>query len=135
QRLATPAAATCPDLRPGVDRPRNQDQVWYLQYHDRQGQTCQAKLTLAQVIQKLREGKLTARTEAARFPQGNFQPLSTYVEFQDVLQAIDESINGKHQKSRAAHYRPHVGWWIALGSGVAIVLLLMGTLLLWLRGT
>ena len=29
---------------------------------------------------------------------------------------------------------PQLGWWIAVGSAVAIVLLLMGTLFVWLRG-
>ena len=87
QRLAAPAA-TCPDLRPGVDRPRDEDQVWYLHYRDRHGHPCQAKLNLGQVIQKLREGKFSPRIEAARFPQGNFQPLSAYVEFQEVLQTL-----------------------------------------------
>jgi serine/threonine protein kinase len=134
QRLAAPAA-TCPDLRPGVDRPHPEDQTWYLRYQDRHGQTCQTKLTLGQVTQKLRDGKFSPQIEAARFPQGNFQPLATYVEYQEVLQSLSDSTNHKAATKEPAAKAPHLGWWIALGSGAGIVLLLMATLFLWLRGS
>ncbi len=59
QRLATPAT-TMPDLRPGVDRPHDEAQVWYLRYKDRRGQPCKAKLTFREVVQKLRRKILAA---------------------------------------------------------------------------
>jgi serine/threonine-protein kinase len=135
QRLAAPAA-TCLDLRPGVDRPREEDQFWYLRYQDRQGKPCQAKLTLRQVLQKLREGKFSPQIEAARSSQGTFEPLSAYDEFRNVLQALPKSKSLKSRpKSPAAPDEPaHMGWWIALGSGIGIVLLLIGTVVVLLRG-
>ena len=42
------------------------------------------KLTQAQVLQRLREGKLTARVEAARAPQGEFRAVRSFPEFRDV---------------------------------------------------
>jgi hypothetical protein len=136
QRLAAPAA-TCPDLRPGLDRPESDDQVWYLRYRDRHGQPCQAKLTLRRVLEKLRDGKFSPHIEAARFARGEFKPLACYVEFQEVLQALPSTTSAQDADKNAAGTKAvasYLGWWIALGSGIGMLLLLIGTLYLWMRG-
>jgi hypothetical protein len=123
-------------LRPGVDRPREQDQFWYLRYQDRQGKPCQAKLTLRQVLKKLREGKFSPQIEAARSSQGTFEPLASYDEFRGVLKSLPAPKAAKSRQTPAAapEATAHLGWWIALGSGIGIVLLLIGTLFLLVRG-
>jgi serine/threonine-protein kinase len=138
QRLSAPApAATCPDLRPGLDRPDDESLFWYLRYQDRNGQPCQAKLTIRQVLQKLRAGKFSPQIEVARHSRGDFKPLSSYAEFQEVLQVLPlhKAVKAGPKTADLAKARPsHLGWWIALGSGIGIALLLIGTVLLWLRG-
>jgi eukaryotic-like serine/threonine-protein kinase len=139
QRLAAPAA-TCPDLRPGIDRPLDADPIWYLRYPDRHGQICKAKATFDQIAQKLRDGKLTSQAEVARSPQGIFQPLATYPAFQEVLQALSASkidpVPAKEDTllSKAHSLNIPIAWWIALASGIGMALLLIVTLILWWRG-
>src|SRR5262249_44484611 len=74
QRLAAPAATSL-DLRNGQDRPHEENEFWYVRYRDRHGQACQAKLTLRQVLKRLRDGKFSPQIEAAQFPRGDFKPL------------------------------------------------------------
>src|SRR5205807_4049671 len=84
QRLTAPAV-TQPDLRAGIDRPAANGRLWYLRCSDRQGGMRITKLTFTQVIQRLRDGKLTIETQAARLARGDFKPLKTYVEFQEAV--------------------------------------------------
>jgi serine/threonine protein kinase len=137
QRLAAPAA-TCPDLRPGLERPFDQDEIWYLRYEDRHGQSRKAKLTMRQVVLKLRDGKYSPQIEAARQPEGEYQPLSAYAEFREAILSLPRS---KAPEPAIGAPEPtgepavHLGWWVALGSGIGIAILLIGTLFLWLRLT
>jgi serine/threonine-protein kinase len=87
ERLATAAQPTSVDVNaaPPADKVPEVVGFWYLRFKDRQGRPCKAKLTQAQVLQRLREGKLSARVEAARSPQGEFRSVGTYAEFKDVL--------------------------------------------------
>lgn len=137
QRLAAPAA-TCPDLRSGRDRPESSE-FWFLRFHDRHGRLCQAKLTLSEVLQKLRDGKLYGRVEAAPRLRGDFKPLSAYAEFQEAIQALPSSkivrcTKGRQARARTALNLRSMPWWLALSVAAGIFLLLIGTLFLWLRG-
>jgi len=136
QRLTGPGA-TSPDLRPGVDRPPDDGQIWFLRYRDRQGKPCKAKLAFEQVLHKLRAGKISPRIEAARFLRGSYKPLDSYVEFQKVLEAQPKTKQQKRiiEISVDPAKWTFRGWWIALGSGLGIVLLLAVTIILWLRGS
>jgi len=137
QRLAAPAT-TCLDLRSGVDRSPDNEQIWYVRYQDRKNQPCKAKLTYAQVVQKVRAGKFSPQIEAARTPQGVFKPIATYSEFQEVLQTMLEyKLPPQAEKNSVAIKAPASvpwGWWIALGSGIGMALVLVVTVLFLLRG-
>ena len=133
QRLLAPAM-TCPDLRPGIDRPAEDKQIWYLRYKDRHGQPCKAKLTYPQVLRRLKDGTFSLHVEAARFPQGEFQPIASYAEFKEVAPSTrarnyktppgDVTREKKNLKSPTK-----LAWWIALGSGIGATLLLIAGLL------
>ncbi len=97
-RLLAPAQSTCPDLNvakaePPPPRERQEPappEMWYLRYRDRQGQWCKAKATLAQIQERLREGKLTRQVEASLQPQGDFQPLASFPQFREALADRDK---------------------------------------------
>ncbi len=129
QRLAAPAA-TCPDLRSGLERPADDEQVWYLRYQDRKGQACKARLTLPNLLEKLRAGRFSPQIEAARSPQGDFQPLTNYAEFQDVLTEAPNSAT-----TRVTPSRPSRGaWWLVSACGIGVGVLAIVTLFFWLHG-
>jgi eukaryotic-like serine/threonine-protein kinase len=100
QRLTAPAQATVPDMNvsqidargeparaglgreePGTAAP----EIWYLRYKDRHDRWCKAKATVAQIVQRVRDGKLGADTEASHQPQGEFRPLAEFAEFREAL--------------------------------------------------
>jgi eukaryotic-like serine/threonine-protein kinase len=75
-RVTAPAQATSPDLNhQPADEKATPDEMWYLRYRDRQGQWCKAKVSVQQITQRLREGKLSAQAEASQRPQGAFVSL------------------------------------------------------------
>ncbi len=88
ERLATAAQPTSVDVTaaaPRVDKVPEAAGFWFLRSKDRHGRLAKAKLTQGQVLQRLREGKLSAKVEAARSAQGEFRPLGSYVEFRDAV--------------------------------------------------
>jgi serine/threonine-protein kinase len=100
ERLATAAQPTAVDVhatRANTEKVPEVAGFWYLKYKDRTGRPCKSKLTQAQVMQRLREGKLSSRVEAARSPQGEYRALTSYVEFRDAMLA----------RSRRAKAAPH----------------------------
>jgi serine/threonine-protein kinase len=87
ERLATAAQPTAVDVtaaRPSAEKVPETAGFWYLKFKDRHGRPTKAKLTQAQVLQRLREGKLSSNMEAARSPQGEFRALASYAEFRDA---------------------------------------------------
>jgi serine/threonine-protein kinase len=91
-RLVTPQP-TMPDL----DSPRNKHRttagtpgLWYLRYRNREGRLCKLRATTEQLLQRIREKRIPDGAEASRQPQGEFLPLTAYVEFQEGTAA-----NGK----------------------------------------
>ncbi len=129
ERLATAAQPTSVDVgaEPTAERVPGQAGFWYLRFKDRHGRPCKAKLTQAQVLQRLREGKLSARVEAARAPQGEYRPLGTYSEFRDAT-----APRAPRPPAPAPPAPPSVAWtqrvpWLpvmagTLGVGIIVVL-------------
>ncbi len=119
QRL-TALAATQPDVGSGLDRRLVEDQVWYLRYPDAKGQPCMAKLSIAEVRTKLRDGNISSQTEAARVPRGKYKPLASYVEFQHVPGPLataprSDSTSPVDYVVAVKDTPFHPAWWITMG--------------------
>jgi hypothetical protein len=90
-RLTTPAQPTCPDVdgaaakKPAPSTNGNPD-LWFLRYRDKSGQWCKAKATTAQLLQRLREGRMPAEVEASHQLQGKFQPLKAFPELREAAE-------------------------------------------------
>ena len=114
ERLATTAQPTSVDVNAAAaatDKVPESAGFWFLRSKDRHGRPCKAKLTQAQVLQRLREGKLSARVEAARSPQGEFRALSSYTEFRDVVPPRRPgSDSGRIAKASPPAARRKTGW-------------------------
>jgi eukaryotic-like serine/threonine-protein kinase len=129
ERLTTTAQPTSVDVNapPAADKVPGSTGFWYLRYKDRTGRPCKAKLTQAQVLQRLREGKLSPRVEAARSPQGEYRPIGSYGEFRDLVPAerYTEAGRGKAaspKRTTTTRFLAGVPWWwllaIVLGLGI-----------------
>jgi serine/threonine-protein kinase len=138
ERLALAAQPTSVD----VSAARAQDKMpetagfWYLKFKDRHGRHCKAKLTQAQVLQRLRERKLSGRTLASRSPHGEFRGLRNYPEFRDVVSprrpAADAAKAAAASRRKAAptaggRWWSRISWWwvLAVALGVGIVALIV----------
>lgn len=84
--LITSSQPTQPDLQmpPRKKAAEPEGDVWRLRYRDRQGRWCRVRITTAQLLQRLREGRLPADAEVCRPGQDAFHPVSTYPEFYEV---------------------------------------------------
>jgi len=90
QQLSAAAQPTSVDVSsapPAGEKVPEQAGFWFLRFKDKHGQTSVRKLTQAQVLQRLREGKLSTRVAASRSAQGEFRPLGTFPEFRDIQPA------------------------------------------------
>jgi serine/threonine-protein kinase len=137
ERLTTNAQPTSVDVTaaPGAEKMPGSTGYWYLRYKDRHGRPSKAKLTQAQVLQRLREGKLSVRVEAARSAQGEYRPIGSYGEFRDVLPA--RYIDGGRAKPAPTRPKPQPGamartlaaipwtWVLAIALGLGIISLLV----------
>jgi serine/threonine-protein kinase len=84
--------ATMPDLCPAdAKQPAlvngHAGDTWYLRRRDASGEWCHTTATTAQIVQRLRAGRLSARVEASHKADGEFQSLASYSEFRDVQAA------------------------------------------------
>jgi eukaryotic-like serine/threonine-protein kinase len=140
ERLASTAQPTAVDM---VSPAANAHKVpetagyWFLRFKDRHGRLCKSKLTQAQVLQRLRAGKLSARVEAARSTQADFRPITTYSEFRDAApasRAVGDSgrtakLTPARRRSIAAGFVAWVPWSlviaVALGAGILALTLLI----------
>jgi hypothetical protein len=105
-----------------------------LRYRDRKGQWCKARASTQQILQRLREGKLTGEAQACHEPQGDFQPLEALTDFRAAVRVARK----KARKPRPAAPR-HDGskdspggggaqaaldepnrWWLMLGLGLGL---------------
>src|SRR5262249_42199475 len=58
--------------------------VWVLRSRNREGRLCKAKATTAQIVQRLRAGRLSAKVEGRRADEEGFRPLASYPPFQGI---------------------------------------------------
>lgn len=131
ERLTAAVQVTCLDTRQealGAETPAEETKAefWFLRYQDRQGQLCKARLTAPQVTQRLREGKLSPKTEASRTPQGEYSPLATFAEFKSALQGtsqVRKNRIGKKVKKTEALPEPKQSLILRflIGLGVAVL--------------
>jgi serine/threonine protein kinase len=137
ERLTTTAQPTSVDVAaaPGADKLPGFSGFWYLRYRDRQGRPSKAKLTQAQVLQRLREGKLSSRVEAARAAQGEYRPIGSYSEFRDAVPparyvegGVAKPASAKPKAAPTALTRAFVRipwpWVLAVVLGLGIIALL-----------
>jgi eukaryotic-like serine/threonine-protein kinase len=139
QRLSAAAQPTSVDVSAGPARDKVLEDAgfWYLRFKDRKGRLVKTKLTQAQVLQRLREGKLTARVEAARSPQGEFRTVRSFPEFRDVPEARrpskPDSIAVQRKTTKAAWAQRLAGvpwfWVLAVLLGLGILALILLTAL------
>jgi eukaryotic-like serine/threonine-protein kinase len=108
ERLTSAAQPTCPDLsaRPEAPatppaKPEPGPDVWYLRYRDRQGQWCKARATTQQILQRLREGKLSGEIEACHESQGDFQPLEEIPAFRTAAAAARKKARKRRARGTA----------------------------------
>ena len=100
--MATSAQPTRPDLEavprlpapePKAEGNGNGD-FWYLRFQDRRGQWSRGRLKTAEIVRRLRAGRLPSGVAAARDRGGDFRPLGDYPEFRDI-----KPIRAKVQKA------------------------------------
>lgn len=104
QARLTAAEPTQLDVRSPVAQARKADgdsETWYLRHREADGQWCKTKATTAQVLDRLREGKIAADTEVSRQPQGEYRPLAAHGEFSDVLAEIGKKAASSSALSKA----------------------------------
>ena len=88
EQLSATAQPTAVDLNapvPATAKVPEEAGFWYLRFKHKKKQVKIIKLSQAQVLQRLREGKLTARVAASHTPHGEYRPLGSYPEFQGVV--------------------------------------------------
>jgi hypothetical protein len=143
ERLSAAAQPTSVDVtaaNPTADKVPHEAGYWYLRFKDRHGRLVKAKLTQAQVLQRLREGKLSVRVDASRSAQGEFRRLGSYAEYRDIPETRKTAKAGKQAVQRRAaglnwtRHLSRVPWlWVVsvlLGAGI-IALILLTVWRLW----
>jgi serine/threonine-protein kinase len=140
QRLTTAAQPTSVDVNAA---PADGGKVapatgfWYLRFKDRHGRLCKAKLTQAQVLRRLREGKLSPRVEAARSPNGAFRPLASYADFREAGAPPRPAAPAPpvpaptHWRDALLRRLARVPWWWVLAAGLGVGILGMILFTAW----
>jgi serine/threonine-protein kinase len=99
ERLSAANQATLPNLEvPPSKRPAEGAAGWRIRYKDRQGRWCRTQLATAQLVQRLREGRLPAGAEVCRQGEDTFRPASAFPELRDLARAGNQR-NGKPSAS------------------------------------
>jgi serine/threonine-protein kinase len=137
QRLSAAAQPTAVDVvaAPAVDKVPETAGFWYLRFKDRHARLCKTKLTQAQVLQRLREGKLSARVEASRSPHGEFRAVRAYAEFRDVPEprrSAKSAAAAPWPRTSTTVWRKLVSrvpwvWVLAAALGIGIIALILFT--------
>ncbi len=134
QTCLTLAEPTRLDLEtpPSIVKLRRRSDYWVLRYRNKSGQTCRTRATTAQVVQRLREGRLPAGVELCREGETLFLPPSRLSEFQSILQtrrsAVPQSARKGKKGSKLLRSR-----LFFVGAAVGVVFLLFGLLALLLH--
>jgi len=75
---------------------------WYLSYKTKEGKAVKRKMTVAQVIQYIKEDHFDPRTQAARTLDGDYRLLASYKEFETALRG---RINRKQADRKTAKFQ------------------------------
>jgi serine/threonine-protein kinase len=118
KRVVSAGQVTQPDLS-GVGRngtpPRD---LWYVRYHDAGGNLCKARLSTAQVIERIVAGRLDGLAQAAQSQDGHHRPLSAYPEFQHALKRRMEEAEAD-RAARRRRWRDSPWFWVAAATAAA----------------
>ena len=146
--MGGPLAPTSPDLqvpRPAENTPAPAEQLWYLSYKDRKGNLCKSRRTTAEILERLQQGKLSTRSEAAHSLQGEYKPLVEWPDFKAVVVAVrsrkatEQRDASEVRKVAARRLRksrkpsswkpalPLWGWIAAIALAVALIAILGAT--------
>jgi hypothetical protein len=127
-RLSSPAQQTRPDLEVCEPVPLNGtpvaadgpvEDLWLLRYRNRSGRLCKARLRTAEVLDRLRAGRLPAGVEAKRAPSGQFHSLRSFTEFAGVV-----SVKPARSRRAAVNSESHVRRWLLTGLAVSSMVVL-----------
>ncbi len=128
KRLTAPIEMTLPDLRVKQlleEKMAKERELWHLRYKNAHGVLCKSKTTFADIVTRLKSGKLTADADASRAPKGKFKPLSQWPEFQPALAGINGKKAAKRKKPLAPETTPFPWRLYALGGlGIGVALLI-----------
>jgi eukaryotic-like serine/threonine-protein kinase len=129
--LASTAEPTCLDV--SADGAANRPEVWFLRYRGPDGAWRKVRCTMAQLLRRLREGKVPASLEACREDQSDFHPLSHYPEFRALVRRLPRRAKPKPRHRRAVVERvslPDRGRRDVVIAAVLLVLVLAVSLFL-----
>jgi serine/threonine-protein kinase len=124
ERLAA-LPSTALDVRVAAKVRRNgtagKKDVWYVRCKDRQGRPARMELTKAQILDRLRRGKLKPRSMISRTGK-TFKPLRKYAEFAAKLPPPAKVPEPPPPEPLPLPPRPAPWrWWVAAGVGVAVL--------------
>jgi serine/threonine-protein kinase len=115
--------------------------LWYLRYRGRDGGWRKVRWTTQQIERGLRAGKLPPGLEACREDQGEFRPLHAYPEFRALALRQPRRRPKAKPRAQAPVAEPAVpppsrrlGVALIAGAAVGVLGVLIGLLVLWLRG-
>lgn len=143
QQWTAPVQPTSLDLQlqpyavPG--HPAKDQETWFLRYHDRQGNLCKSKVTAADIVERLREGKLSPRAEAARSIKGEYRPLNKWPDFHGTIALVRAKKKAAPPREQPVEPMPvarrwQYGWWIAASVlGLGLIALLLVTVYLFVK--
>jgi eukaryotic-like serine/threonine-protein kinase len=99
-----------PGPRPAVPAPPPTDNRWVVRYRNRAGRVCTVRATTAQVLQRLKSGRLLDRAEARRPDQEKFKSLFDFPEFEDLKPRDNSHPKGEPGKGTGKPRR-RGPWW------------------------
>jgi serine/threonine-protein kinase len=134
-RLIAPAEPTRPDLdapssgtAKGLQINPNQ---WYLRYRNGKGGWTKTRATTQQIVQRLREGKLSPADEASAEAKGKYRPLAEHPDFRDAAVPSGPARRLNTPQPRKSRPIPPVEaprqlsrpvWWMLAGLGMLAIL-------------
>jgi hypothetical protein len=134
--MASAAEPTRLDM--SVERAATRPEVWFLRYRGKDGAWRKVRCTTAQVVRRLREGKMPAGVEACREDQSDFRALGEIPEFRALARRLPRRAQPKPRRQvPAADEMPpalpsrRLGWIIAGGLVGLVLLVLFFILVPW----
>jgi serine/threonine-protein kinase len=136
--LASTAEPTRLDVT--ADGKANGPQVWFLRYRGPDGAYRKVRCTTAQVLRRLREGKVPAGVEACREDESDFRPLTDFAEFRALARRLPRRARPKPRRRPAPPpddsppdppSRRLLGWALTAALVAAVLLAVLFLLVQW----